>query len=506
VRPSHQIGLVIAAILATVALVPALMPNLGTALFPKAVEPQPLPPPGETQELVVMIRPGPVVYFPGPDGTPVGFDADLARRFAAELQLPLRFVTVDSAARLIAAVARGQAHLGAGGLFRPRLPPSRPAAKDGATGTRPGRERSRGFAAKVLWSAGFATVEPLLIYNSDSYKPTGWRDLDGATVAYLGGTGLDSDVRAVAARHPGVRFRGLDGPSAIGLLAQVSDGSIGYAIVGSLTVAAARNVYLDFEVAFPAGEKRELAWIVPSRYPRLLAALDRFLAHSRSDGLVDRLAERYVPDARAFARPDASAFLDSIRTLLPQWKAMFGDAQAHTGVEWRLLAAIAYQESKWDPYAVSETGVRGFMQITEETAKQLGIADLLDPGESVLGAARYLRDLKSKLPARIGEPDRTWLALAAFNIGLGHLEDARVLAQKQKLNPDLWSDVRKALPLLALPEFHAGARNGYARGGMPVAFVDRVRAYYDILLAHQPALQPRLQRRPDPEPPPPAAR
>ena len=187
-------------------------------------------------------------------------------------------------------------------------------------------------------------------------------------------------------------------------------------------------------------------------------------------------------------------------SLLPQWKALFHDAQEHTGIEWRLLAAIAYQESKWDPDATSETGVRGFMQITEETARHLGITDRLDPAQSVLGAARYLRDIKAKLPGRIGEPDRTWLALAAFNIGLGHLEDARVLAQKQKFNPDLWSDVKKALPLLALPEYHVDAKNGYARGGMPVAFVDRVRSYYDMLLAHQPALPPRLRMLSDVEP------
>ena len=131
------------------------------------------------------------------------------------------------------------------------------------------------------------------------------------------------------------------------------------------------------------------------------------------------------------------------------------DAQEETGIEWRLLAAIAYQESQWDPIATSETGVRGFMQITEDTATHLGVTDRLDPTAAILAAARYLRDLKDKLPARIAEPDRTWLALAAFNIGLAHLEDARVLAQKQKLNPDLWSDVKKALPLLALPEYYA---------------------------------------------------
>jgi membrane-bound lytic murein transglycosylase F len=133
------------------------------------------------------------------------------------------------------------------------------------------------------------------------------------------------------------------------------------------------------------------------------------------------------------------------------------------------------------------------MQLTEDTARQLGVDDRMDVPDSVLGAARYLRQLKDKLPARIGEPDRTWLALAAYNIGTAHLEDARILAQKQKTDPDSWVAVRKALPLLAQPEYYEDAKFGYARGGMPVAFVERVRAYYDILLAQQPDARPRLR-------------
>ena len=132
------------------------------------------------------------------------------------------------------------------------------------------------------------------------------------------------------------------------------------------------------------------------------------------------------------------------------------------------------------------------MQITEETARHLGIVDRLDARESAIGAAKYLADLKRRLPARIAEPDRTWLALAAFNIGIAHLEDARILAQRQKLNPDLWSDVRKVLPLLAEPEYYVNAKYGYARGGMPVAFVGRVRGYYDILLRTEAAGPPSL--------------
>jgi membrane-bound lytic murein transglycosylase F len=183
-----------------------------------------------------------------------------------------------------------------------------------------------------------------------------------------------------------------------------------------------------------------------------------------------------------------------VRTALPTLRPLFEEAQAVSGVDWRLIAAIAYQESQWDAGATSETGARGMMQLTEETARHLGVGDRNDTRRSTLAAARYFADLRNKLPARIAEPDRTWLALAAFNIGLGHLEDARVLAQSQKLDPDRWSDVRKALPLLADPEYFARAKNGYARGGMPVVHVDRVRGYFDILLRTQPAPKPTLKQ------------
>jgi membrane-bound lytic murein transglycosylase F len=217
-----------------------------------------------------------------------------------------------------------------------------------------------------------------------------------------------------------------------------------------------------------------------------------------------------VPDLKQFQRLDASGLHERVRSVLPQYRQLFRDAQEKTGIDWRLLAALAYQESKWDPGATSETGVRGFMQITEDTARRLGVTNLLDPGQNVLAGARYLRDLKDKMPARIQEPDRTWLALAAYNIGLGHLEDARVLAQRGGFDPDHWTNVKRALPLLALPEHYEKAKLGYARGGMPVAFVDRVRGYYDVLLAQQDALQPRLrlfadapEREPADPPPPP---
>ena len=177
-----------------------------------------------------------------------------------------------------------------------------------------------------------------------------------------------------------------------------------------------------------------------------------------------------------------SAFQERIHALLPAYTGLFHQAQQQTGVEWRLVAAIAYQESHWDPQATSATNVRGMMMLTEDTARRLRVVDRLDPRQSIVAGARYLADLKRSLPPRISEPDRTWIALAAFNIGIGHLEDARVLAARQKLNPDSWSDLKKTLPLLAQTDLADQTKYGQARGGQAVVFVETVRAYYDVLL------------------------
>lgn len=481
-RPTRSAIVIAAGVLVAAAVIPFTRTK-------DTSKPDSLLPPEEAGELVVIVRPGPAVHDPGPNGTLAGLDVDLAREFATEKKIPLRFVVADSAKAVLAAVANGSAHFGAGGLFRPRAPaPVDAHVQPVATAN------ASSVPSELMWTTGVVTVEPVLIYNRDGYKPTRWSDLDGETVAYVDDdAALTSEIASTRAAHPAITWRQLAMPTA-GLISQVSDGTLSYAIVGSIAASLARNIYLDFDVAFAAGGKRDVAWAVSPRYARLASDLDAFLARLRSNGTLARLIERYIPAASQMHRIDAGVLHERVKSVLPQYRSLFHDAQERTGIEWRLLAAIAYQESQWDPTATSETGVRGFMQLTEDTAKRLGVRDLLDPRQNVLGAARYLRELKDKLPKRLVEPERTWMALAAFNIGLGHLEDARILAQKQKLDPDLWIDVKKVLPLLALPEYYDQAKLGYARGGMPVAFVDRVRAYYDVLLAQEQPHWPRLRR------------
>jgi membrane-bound lytic murein transglycosylase F len=448
------------------------------AAFLAGCQPESLPPPATNEKLVVAVRLGPTSWYPGPDGLPSGFDHDLLAKFAEERKLKLEIVEVDSAAELLAKVADGEVHIGAGGLYRP------------PAGVAPFATSDDG--ARVLWTTGFFAVEPVLVYTTDGFKPKNWNDLAGATVGYVGGTGIETSLVKVRREHPEVTWKPMALPSADALIAQVSDGHVDYAVVPSIDAAAARNIFLDYDVGFSVGAKRDLAWAVAPLQGKLRDALDAFLAQARRDGLLKRLADRYFTTTRQVERIDAGVLQEKIKTVLPEYRTTFQRAQVATGVDWRLLAAIAYQESQWDPFATSETGVRGLMQITEDTAKHLQI-DRLNPLDAVVGAARYVQDLRSKLPPRIGEPDRTWFALAAYNIGLAHLEDARVLAQRQKLNPDSWTDVKQVLPLLALPEYHEGTKYGYARGGMPVAFVDRVRAYYDILVRQEAPYQPRLR-------------
>ncbi len=446
---------------------------LVATLVAAACGPSTLPPPEADRTLVVAVLPGPASWFPGPDREPRGLDHDLLARFAAEHQWKLKVVTAVSPADVIAKVAAGAVHVGAGGLF-PHLD-------------------AKVAGDRVMWTIPYCDVEPVVIHPIDGFAPRDLDDLAGARVAYRADSGIDVSLARTRAAHPEIRWEAVELASPQALITQVDQGRIDFAVVESNEAAVARHAHLDFAIALRAGESRGLAWAVPTGRTALRDAIDAYFAKAGSDGSLAQLVNLYLGPARDYGRSGADALVEKIRTVLPQYRRAFQEAQDATGIEWRLLAAIAWQESQWDPLATSETGVRGFMQLTEQTAQHLGVIDRLDARASILAAARYFADLKAKLPARIAEPDRTWIALAAFNLGFGHVEDARVLAQKRGLNPDRWNDVRQALPLLAEPEHHEQTKLGYARGGMPVAFVDKVRGFYDVLLEQQPAWQPRLR-------------
>jgi membrane-bound lytic murein transglycosylase F len=177
----------------------------------------------------------------------------------------------------------------------------------------------------------------------------------------------------------------------------------------------------------------------------------------------------------------ASDFRGHIETRLPDLRTAFEVAAADTGLNWRLLAALGYQESRWRPAAVSPRGAQGVMMLMPQTATKMGVKNVFSPDENILAGARYLLYMKERVPKRIGDPDRTWLAIAAYNIGIGHLEDARIVTQMRKKNPDRWADVRANLPRLSDSRWHSRMKHGYANGAETAQFVERVSQFAAIL-------------------------
>lgn len=221
----------------------------------------------------------------------------------------------------------------------------------------------------------------------------------------------------------------------------------------------------------------------------LIDAVNNALRQLEQTELIPRLEDRYLGHTRDFDYVGNLTFERHITSRLPEFEADFRKQAELTGLDWRLLAAVAYQESHWRSNAVSPTGVRGVMMVTLTTAREMGIDNRLDPQQSIQAGSQYLASLHRRVPDRILEPDRTWMALASYNVGAGHLEDARIITETLGDDPDSWIDVRRHLPKLALKEWHPYTRFGYARGREPVVYVANIRRYYNVLLRAFPEQQ-----------------
>jgi membrane-bound lytic murein transglycosylase F len=182
----------------------------------------------------------------------------------------------------------------------------------------------------------------------------------------------------------------------------------------------------------------------------------------------------------------AADFRGHIETRLPHLRPSFEAAGRDTGLNWRMLAALGYQESRWRPAAVSPRGAQGVMMLMPLTVTKMGVKNVFSPDENILAGSRYLLHMKARIPKRIRDPDRTLLAMAAYNIGIGHLEDARIITQMRKKNPDSWADVRANLPRLSDPAWHKRVKRGYANGRETAQFVERVSQFAAILEASVP--------------------
>jgi membrane-bound lytic murein transglycosylase F len=408
-------------------------------------------------ELRVVTINSPTTYYLGTHGAE-GLEFDLARAFSKKLGVALVINPVENMAAMRAQIAMGAADIAAAQLT----------ADDAWI--------RAGDAAKP-----YEEVEQLVVYRRGENRPKGTIQLETARLAVRAGSPQERVLQKLKSTvAPNIQWVAT-APVSADPLDDVESGQANYAIVDAREYSFARHLYPNVAVGFTLPATRPAQWIVRKNAPDLLKAVNEFFDDVSSSGLLAKFSQDATGDDRDFDYLESRQFQAHIALRLGAFREFFQEASARSGVDWRLLAAIGYQESKWDPKAESADGALGVMMLTEDTATEMGIKDRKNPQQNIFAGAMYFAEVKEKIPERIAEPDRTWLALASYNVGFGHLEDARVLAQSRGKNPDSWTDVRECLPLLAQERYYAKAKRGYARGWEPAQFVDRVQRFLTLL-------------------------
>ncbi|WP_371369391.1 membrane-bound lytic murein transglycosylase MltF [Pseudomonas sp. QL9] len=409
--------------------------------------------------LRVITRNSPATYFQDRNGE-TGFEYELAKRFADRLGVKLEIQTADNLEDLYAKLGKaGGSDLAAAGLT-------------------PGGE----YAGQVRFSHAYLDVTPQVIYRNGAPRPTRPEDLVGKRIVVLKGSSHAAQLAELKKRYPKLDYKESDADEIVDLLGQVDSGDIDLTLVDSNELAMNQVYFPNIRVAFDLGDTRGLAWALPGGDDSsLYDEVNKFLDQAKQDGTLQHLKDRYYGHVDVLGYVGAYTFAQHLQQRLPRYEQPFRQIAQSLQMDWRLLAAIGYQESMWQPDATSKTGVRGLMMLTNRTAQAMGVSNRLDPKQSIQGGGKYFDQIRDELPDSIKEPDRTWFALAAYNIGGAHLDDARKLAQQEGLNPDKWLDVKKMLPRLGQKQWYRKTRYGYARGGETVHFVQNIRRYYDIL-------------------------
>jgi membrane-bound lytic murein transglycosylase F len=415
-------------------------------------------PPETDRKLVVAVLEAPA-FFQREGNTASGFEHDLVTAFADSLGFKVRFITAADPYELNDLALSGRVHLASSMLLG---------------------------SGSLQFSTPIRTVTQWIVGHNNVLGPEQLSDLAGRKVEVIAGSpladtlrGLDEKSRPLVMEVPGV--------NEMELLARVAERKTELVAVHGIHLDQGVNFYPELSPLLQLPGKLEFGWAFGGEgADTLRAQADTFIAHARTDGTLARIHDRYFGHIKRINANGIAQFLDDTRIKLPAWRHHFQTAQDLTGIDWRLLAALAYQESHWEPRATSATGVRGMMMLTEDTADHLGVKNRLDAQESIFAGARYLAELMEQIPDA-QHPDRLWLALSAYNLGMGHFRGARSIAKSMKRNPDVWYDMKQVLPQLARPAIYARLKSGAARGGEAVIMVENIRSYYDVLCRFEPA-------------------
>jgi len=386
-----------------------------------------------------------------------GLDYELGKQFAAYLNVKLTIKEYDSLNELFFAIDNNKVDFVGAGLT---LTPKR--------------------AKKYRSSPPYYYVSQKVVYHKGTYRP---RNITGVndSISVLRDSSHAETLDALIEENPNLEINYFDNEDQETLLRKVADKEVKFAVVDSSTLAQKQRYYPALAEAFTISEKRPVAWLIKrNQDDSVYAGMIEFIGNKYKDQTIALLEEKYFGHVAHFDYVDTRIFLKRIKKTLPKYEALFKKYE-NSEVDWKLLAAVSYQESHWNPHAKSPTGVRGMMMLTLDTADYVGIKNRLDPNQSVKGGAKYLSQLIKRLPATIHEEEKVWFALASYNIGYGHLMDARRITTMKKQNANSWSDVKDNLPLLHQRKWYKKTRYGYARGREAQHYVNNIRQYVETL-------------------------
>ena len=409
-------------------------------------------------ELVIVTRNSSTTYYEGPNGK-TGFEYDLAKLFADSLGVKLKVITSDNLHEIFEILNTGKAHFAAAGLT--------------ITDSR---------KKHVRFAASYMDITEQLIYNNQSYRPRKISDLEDGILEVIDGSSHVESLNELKIKHPDLSWNTQENLESEQLLYLVENQLIDYTIADSNEVSQNQRFLLELRIAFDISEPKKLAWAFPkTKDATLYDKAMSFFWRNLNDGEITHLIEKHYGHIDKFDYVGNRIYIRHIATRLSKYLDMYYESAEKYNLDWKLLAAMGYQESHWNPKAVSPTGVRGIMMLTQQTAGLLGVKNRLDPKSSIFGGAKYLDKIRRRFPDDLKEPDRTWYAMAAYNVGYYHVIDAQKIAIQQGKDPNKWVDLQTTLPLLARKKWYKKTKYGYARGWEPVKYVTNIRRYYDLL-------------------------
>lgn len=413
----------------------------------------------ESGKLVVLTRNAPTSWYIGRDGLPAGPENDMIEAFAGHLGVEPEFREKATIGQLLEALERGEGDLVAAGL----------------TVTHRREQRFR-------FGPTYQEVTPQVVCRRDNVQPEEIEELANVDLAVIADSSYSERLADMKEDgHPGLEWTERDDANTEELLRSVWHREIDCTVADSNIVDINRRYFPELITPMNLGRAQELAWAMPSDSDRLQKAAEEWFSKFRESGRLDSLQERYYGFFEIFDYVDIRTYIRRIDERYPKFRDWFRQAAEQYDLPTHLVAAQGYQESHWKENARSPTGVRGIMMLTQKTAEAMGVEDRLDPRQSIFGGARYLARMRERFSDEVTEPDRTWLALAAYNVGRAHLHDAQILARRQDLDPHRWRDIKQVLPLLSDKRYYRDLKYGYARGEEPVRYVRRIREYQYVL-------------------------